>query len=289
LRLGELRDRGEGTSEIETDVTIAGQRRNLLVAISWLDQARGEGSQMVAVLYDITRLREFERRANRQARLSEMGNLAAGVAHEIRNPLNAIAIATQRLAAEFEPQSDAETYRSMTEQIRQETRRLNSIITRFLTLAREEKQQGGTIEVDTFLQDVVRFLEPEANELGVSLVLKGGTGAKIAGHPDQLRQVVLNLFNNAKEVLAEQDGTIEISAEARADSVEIRFADNGPGISVEWRDEVFKPYYTTKDAGTGLGLTTVHRIVTDMGGEIQLGDAPTGGAQFVIRLPRASE
>lgn len=252
-----------------------------------LESEQGELLPMVVVVYDVTRLRRIESEMARRRRLSEMGNLAAGVAHEIRNPLNTISIATQRLAAEFEPQSEQERYKEITGQIRHETRRLNSIITRFLALARDEKQRNQIVELKSFVDELGEFFRPEAEGLGISLSIEAADDARIAADPNQLRQVFINLFNNAKEALRGQAGEIAVAVRRANSNVEILFADTGPGIPEDKREEVFKPYFTTKDGGTGLGLPTVYRIVEDLDGSIEIEDAEWGGAAFLIRLPSA--
>ncbi|MCK4302038.1 MAG: PAS domain S-box protein [candidate division Zixibacteria bacterium] len=272
--------------EKEVSLTVDDVSRTLLVAASPLEPEEGQPSGVVAVVYDITRLRKFERESARKERLSEMGNLAAGVAHEIRNPLNTISIAVQRLAGEFEPIENRTDYEAITTQIKDETKRLNDIITRFLALARGEKQRYRRIRLDELITEVGRFFEPEARQLGIELSVRTDSDLTIEADLDSLKQVFSNLFNNAKEALAGKGGGIVIAAKRRQKSVEILFADTGPGIPAGIREKMFTPYFTTKDGGTGLGLPTVHKIITDLGGEINVRETESGGAAFVISLPR---
>lgn len=287
LQIKNLRSLPADAREVEVEVRDGGGVRRILAAAATLEADQSELLPLIAVVYDVTRLRGFENEMARRRRLSEMGDLAAGVAHEIRNPLNTISIATQRLAAEFQPQSDLEKYQEITGQIRRETSRLNSIITRFLALARDEQQNSKVVDLERFVGELGEFFRPEAEGLGISLSVEVASGVRVTADPDKLREVFINLFNNAKEVLAGRDGEIAIAVRKSEDVVEILFADTGPGIPSENREEVFKPYFTTKDGGTGLGLPTVHRIVTDLGGAIELQDTEWGGAAFVIRLPSA--
>ena len=271
--------------EKEVSLTVDDVSRTLLVAASPLEPDEGRPSGVVVVVYDITRLRKFERESARKERLSEMGNLAAGVAHEIRNPLNTISIAVQRLAGEFEPIENRTDYEAITTQIRDETKRLNDIITRFLALARGEKRRYRRIRLDELITEIGRFFEPEARQLGIELSVRTDSDLTIEADLDSLKQVFSNLFNNAKEALAGKGGGIVIAAKGRQKSVEILFADTGPGIPVGIREKMFTPYFTTKDGGTGLGLPTVHKIITDLGGEINVRETESGGAAFVISLP----
>lgn len=276
-----------GGSSTETEITIErdGDKRYLLVASSNLQPESAEQPGVVVVVYDVTRLKQFEHEAARRERLSEMGHLAAGVAHEIRNPLNTISIAAQRLEAEFVPMDDRDEYVSITSQIRTETTRLNEIITRFLALARDEKRRSQPVRLDSLVTELVQFLGPEAGAFGIELSTELEPNLEIKADPDALKQIFTNLFSNAREALAGRPGRILITIQRDDQVMRIGFNDSGPGIPAELRERVFTPYFTTKDAGTGLGLPTVYKIVTEMGGEIVVTDSDLGGAEFVIKLP----
>ena len=280
---------GRGASS-ETEITIErdGDKRYLLVASSDLQPDDTQQAGVVVVVYDITRLKQFEHEATRRERLSEMGHLAAGVAHEIRNPLNTISIAAQRLESEFTPADDRDEYVSITSQIRTETTRLNEIITRFLALARDEKRRSQSVRLDSLVTELVQFLGPEADALGIELSTELEPNLEIKADPDALKQIFTNLFSNAREALAGRPGRILITVQRDGQLVRIGFDDSGPGIPAELRERIFTPYFTTKDAGTGLGLPTVYKIVTEMGGEITVRDSDLGGAEFVITLPMDS-
>ena len=271
----------------ETEVTFEarGKSLTLLVALSHLGDSEGGPTGTVVVVYDITRFKEFEQKSARKERLSELGDLAAGVAHEIRNPLNTISIAAQRLAAEFSPTDRPEEFRTFTSQIREETRRLNAIITRFLALARDERHQQTAIDLKAFLTNAVSLLKIEAEQTGIEIELHCNDEVKIKGDKDALKQVFTNLFINAREALRGKKGRIQIACLPANGKVEIRFSDNGPGIDVQTADKIFTPYFTTKEGGTGLGLPTVHRVIVEHGGEVSYETAPGGGACFVIQLP----
>ncbi|MEW6049735.1 MAG: ATP-binding protein [Candidatus Zixiibacteriota bacterium] len=274
-----------GADEFETHITVNNSRRTLLVARSKVIYEDSRRTGVVAVTYDITRYREYEQEAARRERLSEMGNLAAGVAHEIRNPLNTISIAAQRLASEFSPSERSEEYAAFTEKIRTETKRLNDIITRFLALAREEKKRSGAVDLSAVIASFAALVKAEAEKLDIRIDLSVDTDLHVAGAADSLHQVLLNLYNNAKEALGGHPGRMSLAARRDGDRVLLSFDDSGPGIPVELREKVFTPYFTTKEVGTGLGLPTVHRIISDLGGTVAIGESPLGGAAFVISLP----
>jgi len=282
LFLEKIAPSGSRPTETEISLIINGEKRILLVAASKLAAEGKSNEGTIIVLYDITRIKEFEQESSRRERLSEMGQLAAGVAHEIRNPLNAISIAAQRLASEFQPQGNAEEYRLMTANMKSETRRLDNIIAKFLALAKSEKRQVESINLESFFKEDAGFLKVEAEQLGIDLVITVPSNLSLNGDRESLMQVVTNLFNNAKEALRGNSGKIAIEAIQVNGTTIISVDDSGPGISEDIAKEIFKPFFTTKENGTGLGLPTVHRIVREFGGEIKLEKSDLGGAKFVM-------
>jgi PAS domain S-box-containing protein len=276
---------GRAADETEVSFTVGNEVRKLLVARSIVTDESTGRSGVILVVYDITRLREFEQAAARRERLSEMGNLAAGVAHEIRNPLNTISIAAQRLASEFVPEQNKDEYLSFTEKIRSETRRLNEIITRFLALAREEKKQRAKVALPPLIDEVSEFVRVEAEKVAIKVETGEVPDVSVEADRDKLKQVFLNLFNNTKEALAGKPGRFQIRSRVDGRSLDIQVCDDGPGIASEIREKVFSPYFTTKETGTGLGLATIHQIVADIGGDIRAGESEWGGACFTITLP----
>lgn len=285
LSLADFKTAGKQMSEVEVKWNAGGISRDLLVARSGMTYEDNSGGAIVVVLYDITSLKKYERDAFRRERLSEMGNLAAGVAHEIRNPLNTISIAAQRLAAEFTPTRDSEEYFEFTRKIRQETKRLNDIITRFLSLARERESTLESVNLKKATRDATSLIEVEAGEIEIGIETQVEDDIFVQLKSDHIREIILNLYNNAKEVFKGKPGKIMLRGTHVGDKIEIRFSDNGPGIPESQRSQVFAPYFTTKEAGTGIGLATVHRIVSDAGGTIRIEETSGGGATFVITLP----
>jgi signal transduction histidine kinase len=189
------------------------------------------------------------------------------------------------LASEFTPRDNPDEFLSFTQKIRSETKRLNEIIARFLALAREEKRDQTRIDLDELITEVVGLLRVEADRLSIELETDVASGATIRADPDKLKQVFLNLFNNTKEAFGGDPGRVKVSSEATDDGAVVRFTDNGPGIERDVQERVFNPYFTTRESGTGLGLSVVHKIVSDLGGEIVVGDSEWGGAEFVITIP----
>lgn len=228
-----------------------------------------------------------------EQRLSAMGNLAAGVAHEIKNPLNAISMGVQRLRMEFAPAA-AETrqeYTRFTRIIEAEVSRLNTIVNQFLTLAQPLRLALDEQPLAPLLTEVLTLLSAQAAAQSVTIVeeLKLGD-ARAPLDRQQLTQAVMNVLLNAIQAMP-KGGTLTVRAElvvaptGSGRIARITIADTGSGIPPENLDRVFEPYFTTKEGGTGLGLALTHRIILEHQGRIRAENAPGGGARFTIDLP----
>jgi len=286
LNLEKLEDLGDKSTETEVTVSINGQKKVLLIALSGLGGSDESEGETILVFYDITKLKEFETESARRERLSEMGQLAAGVAHEIRNPLNAISIAAQRLASEFRPSENEQEYLSIANNMRSESKRLDNIITKFLAMAKSEQKQTEEIDIKEYFLNEIKVLEVEATELGIELTFQIEDGLKLTADKGSLMQLVTNFYNNSKEALNGKPGKIMISAGRTESGMMISFDDSGPGIEENIANEIFRPFFTTKDSGTGLGLPTIDRIVRELGGQVRLEKSKLGGANFVVTLPK---
>ncbi|UCG62678.1 MAG: PAS domain S-box protein [Candidatus Zixiibacteriota bacterium] len=285
LSFDTIMTRKESSLEYEFSVGSDSDRKWLLLAVSKMMSESNEPSGLAVVVYDITRLKELEQKAARKERLSEMGNLAAGVAHEIRNPLNTISIAAQRLAGEFAPAENSEEYLAFTKQIRTETKRLNEIITRFLALAHEEKEKAKVTNLAQVVEEFLQLVRYEAESVNIDISAQIDPTLEISVDRDSMKQVLSNLFNNSKEALEGRSGKIAVRGVKKEHEIELRFGDSGHGIKSELREKVFTPFYTSKGTGTGLGLPTVYKIISDFGGDVRVQDSPLGGAEIVINLP----
>lgn len=231
---------------------------------------------------------KIERSLEKAERLSSLGQLAAGVAHEIRNPLNAISMATQRLEREFTPAEDGEKrdFRMLSGVIRDEIRRLNSIIEEFLTFSKSRRLQLSNYPLTEVLQKIVNLTREEAGSKGI-VIRTAGLSAKneIPMDVDKLQQALLNFFKNAMESIRGA-GEISISLlRNEKDFLTIRIADTGCGMSKEEIEMIFNPEYTTKEKGLGLGLALAHEIIRGHGGLINIVSEPEKGTTFDILLP----
>jgi signal transduction histidine kinase len=213
-----------------------------------------------------------------------MGELASGVAHEIRNPINAIGMIAQRFRKEFTPQRDQEEFESMAESVVGETRRINEIIRRFLQFAKPPALQPSPVEMAEFLEEISGVFKSSAEAKGVTFKLKQKDGQRLSVDKDQLTQAILNLLQNAFDATS-AGSAIALSGRRVPPDYLITIADQGSGIAGENLKKIFDLYYTTKEDGTGMGLPIVAQIVQSHGGSIDVESSAGVGTIFRIRLP----
>jgi signal transduction histidine kinase len=241
-------------------------------------------------------LAEAQRMLTRQDRMAAIGRLAAGVAHEINNPLGILAgFAEGLLDRSSDPTLSAQpAFGDFPEYLRligQEVDRLKTIVQRFLRFAHSRVPEKQLIDVNLIAQQVLDLLANHARREGKQLTGDlGDGGVWVDADPEQLKQVVLNLALNGLDAV-ERGGWVKVSTRIGGESAEISVRDNGGGIPSEIRERVFEPFFSTKppEKGTGLGLALCHDLVRENGGEIELKESTVGvGTEFVIRLPLAA-
>ena len=222
--------------------------------------------------------------------LATMGELAAGVAHEIRNPLAGIAGAIEIISRDF-PKDHPD--REILEDLRQEVRRIEKVLNDLLTYARPKAPQFGMADLKETVARTLQFARQQIGSKNVefSIQLPSGLPRFRMDH-EQLHQVLLNLVLNGIQAI-DQEGKITIQAKVQAgpsspsrpNLVEISVSDTGPGISREQMEKIFRPFYTTKRGGTGLGLSLCRRIISQHGGTLTAESEVGKGSRFIIRLP----
>jgi len=262
----------------------AGNHRTVSVSLSSTTGQDGTPESRTAVIKDLTDARRLEAELQRKDKLTAMGALASGVAHEIRNPLNAISMIAQRYEREFSPRKGLRTYRSLTNVLKKESARVNDIIGQFLAYARPPKLNRSEVSIDQLVQHVATLFETQAKGKRVQFVAKSQVGNSILIDPDQITQALLNLLQNALDATP-KDGTISLLADRTADELIITVLDNGRGIPRDEIGRIFDLYFTTKDGGTGMGLAITQQIVSQHGGRVEVTSEPGNGSSFVIRIP----
>jgi signal transduction histidine kinase len=230
-------------------------------------------------------VRALEAEVLNRERLSALGNVAATVAHEVRNPLNAISMGLQRLKVEFQPTQDEDEYSRLTEVMLGEVHRLNSIVEQFLGLARPLKIKPEELSVQDVLNEVATLVEGEAQQSKVQIrVVAPRTLPPLRADRDYLRQTLLNLILNGLQGMP-HGGTLTLEANTSNGNFLITVTDTGIGIAPENLPRIFEPYFTTKARGSGLGLAISRRIIEAHGGTITGANKADGGCRFLISLP----
>jgi signal transduction histidine kinase len=222
-------------------------------------------------------LKEHQEKLVQSEKLAGIGRLAAGVAHEINNPL-AVILGYARL---LRRKSDGDAAEDL-QVIEEETLRAKLIVDGLLDLSRPLSVNPEPVDLRVLCDEAIGRLRETRLLDGVDVFIAGE--GQVEGHPQKLRQVVLNLVKNAAEA-AGGAGKVEVRVEAANGSARVVVRDSGPGLSRDARTRLFEPFFTTKDSGTGLGLAVSQGIVHAHGGEIEAESLPQGGAQFTVRLP----
>jgi PAS domain S-box-containing protein len=246
-----------------------------------------------AIGVDVTDRRDLERRAANAEALSTMGTLALGLAHEIRNPLNAAVLQMHLLGKQVEREVPNETARaSMRDRVQivvGEIKRLGRLLTEFLELARPRGLAREPVAIGELIDSVIELHQAEASMRGVRTDRREqGTVPPVLGDREKLRQVFVNLFMNALEATA-SGGAITITTERRENKVLIEVIDNGTGIAEADLTRLFDPFFTTKPGGTGLGLSIVRKILEQHGGALSVRSQVGTGTTVEVELPVASE
>ena len=278
------RDRGRGRARAELDIRTTGGRVLPLGASTNVLKHEDRLTGVVAVFQDLTEVREMERRARRNETLAEVGALAAGIAHELRNGLKPISGSVEVLQRELKLEGESADLMDL---IARESARLNKFVTDLLNYSRERDLALEPVLLDDHLRELVSTLRHDPRRGGgVHVEYEGGpVEARLPVDREQMRQVWLNLAANALEALGEQ-GTLMVSWDVRdGDQVAVEFRDNGPGIEPGDLSRVGEPFFTTKRGGTGLGLAIAQRIVERHGGVLTLESVTGQGTTARVILP----
>ena len=246
------------------------------VTLIWVNQNR-----------NLSKMKEMEDRIQLAERLSSLGHLAAGVAHEIRNPLNAIGMGLQRLKREFLPmeESKREDYISFMELILKEIRRVNEIIEQFLSLSRPFQLNLRQSSLQDLLKNLMTLFEEEASSQGITLHPEIPSDLPlIKMDPEKLTQALINIMKNGMQAMG-QGGSLRIETKLVKDHVEVIISDSGSGIPPEQMEKIFNYYYTTKEKGAGLGLPIAHRIVEAHHGQLKVESHLGSGTKVMVILP----
>jgi len=267
----------------------------LLVGSSVLTDESGKPHELILNLHDVTELKRLEIRFRQAERLAALGTLAAGLSHEIRNPLSAIKTFVQLLPRKIEKPGFLDKFQRT---VPREINRINQLIEDLLDLARPPKYHFARTDIRSLMGRTIDFLEAELQTHNIHCLPKIQTDLPmVQADADQLIKAFQNLIQNATQAMPTggdliieaysetQDAFDATVTERRNSSVTIVFQDTGPGIPEDALKDIFNPFFTTKDKGTGLGLAITHKVITEHGGRIEIVSSAEKGTRFTVSLP----
>lgn len=264
--------------EIE-DQTLEG---SFIVSTSPFLDYSGNVMGTVHIVRDITEEKRLREKLLHSEKMAAIGEMAAKIAHEIRNPLASIGGFAQRLERRLEKLGSKEDY---TKIIISEVKRLERTLQELTGFIKETPLQVQTVRVNHLIEDILTLLSSELDERGIRVIKRlHPKEIKIFADPDQLRQAFLNIINNAQQAIR-RNGDVLINTSLSGDVATIEIGDTGGGIPEDMIDNIFSPFFTTKTSGIGLGLAITHRIIERHGGEIEVINRKGIGASFIIKLP----
>ncbi len=254
----------------------------LLTGAGILESDQKKPSQIIFNINDITLLKKLEAEIRQAQRLADLGTLAAGMAHEIRNPLSAIKTYVALLPRKIEKPGFLEKFQRT---VPREINRLNTLIEELLELSRPPKYNFKLIDIQALLKQSIELLEADFRTKGVNCQWDiPDELPRVMADPDQLEKVFINLIQNGAQAMPD-GGTITIQVQCRKKRLFLYFWDTGHGFSPELAQNLFTPFFTTKAKGTGLGLAIAHKVISEHGGQIEAKSQKGEGSCFTVRLP----
>jgi signal transduction histidine kinase len=272
---------------VRRSLTLPGPRHgvsHLGVTVSPLFDEGGQLHGAICLFTDLTAVKDLEEQLRLKDSLAAVGELTAGIAHEFRNGLATI----HGYSKLFDLQALPETYRPYVEGIRAETESLSQVVTNFLNFARPAQLTLTRVDLRGICERAADEIRSDARALGGDVEVRGQFGV-VEGDEVLLRQAFSNLLRNALEACAGASVSPRIVIQSDVDAAQkvsrIAVNDNGPGIAPALRERVFRPFFTSKRSGTGLGLALVQKIIVFHNGRVAIGTSPDGGASLQITLP----
>lgn len=243
-----------------------------------------EEQQHLVLLRDRTQMKKLEQDLEQSRRLAAIGRFAAGVAHEIRNPLSSLKGFAQYFQQKMQKDESASRYaRTMVE----EADRLNRIIGDLLYLARPRALNPEQVDLEGLFSQIRQVLRSDLENKQVDLKTESGD-LWIVADADLLKQALINLVLNSLQAVSSREGEITLKAGETEGGIQIEVLDNGHGMDEATLDQALEPFFSTREKGSGLGMAIVHRIVQDHGGKLDIGSQPDRGTRVSIFLPRNS-
>lgn len=239
----------------------------------------------VLVIRDLTEQKLLEEKIQRKERLVAMGELASGVAHEVRNPLNTIGTIVQQLNKDFEPKNNAEEFDSLTNLVNKEVKRINETVQSFLRFAKPLPVKPKEFALSDLIKQIEEQYFAMLKDKSIKLIIQQNWKGNVVWDRNQIQQVLMNLMQNAYDAI-EFEGEIKIEInKGNHNNIKIKIYDNGKGIPKHILNNIFNLYFTTKAKGTGVGLSIVQQIIYEHNGTIYVNSQKGKGTTFTIDLP----
>jgi PAS domain S-box-containing protein len=279
---------GEAVSSVETRLLVRdGREARIAYSTSSIYGGSGEVEGFIAIGQDLTLLRQLEQNAERAQRLAELGQLAAGIVHELNNPLTAVTVYSETLHEKFSHRgadpADLEKLRT----IREAGDRLLRFSRDLMTYARPAPERVEEVDLPALIQKAASMCEPVLRRSNARVECRLSPVPRLHGVRGSLLQVMVNLLSNAAQAMPADGGTIAVDLEPEGEGVCLRVTDDGVGMAADIARRIFEPFFTTKppESGTGLGLSIAQRILIRHGGTIAVQSALGEGTRFTITLP----
>ncbi len=246
---------------------------------------------VITNLMDISDSKEVENFLRIQDKMTSLGRVTAGIAHEIRNPLSGIYIYLKALKKIYKNMGDVNTVLSIVDKVALAADKIESIIKRVMDFSKPGAPHFIMANINKNIDEVTKLTSVSLRKKGIKFIKELDTSIPDCwNEPLLIEQVVLNLITNAAEAMKDYDGEkiIRLKTYAKKDAIAILIEDSGPGIPLSRHSKIFDPFYTTKTNSSGIGLSICHRIITDHGGSLRFNPGAPNGAQFIIELPLKS-
>ena len=248
---------------------------------------QGDEAMLVHIM-DVSRSKELERLLRIKDRMSSLGRVAVGIAHEIRNPLSGINIYLNTLEKIYDKRESLEKVKAILRKIQSASIKIESVIKRVMDFSKPSEPKFVLTDINKPIKDALNLSEVTLRKRGIEVKQALASDLPLCQVDTNLiEQVILNLINNAAEAMQDmkKGKKIEITSSVGKDCILVVVSDSGPGVPLAMKDQLFDPFFSTKSSGTGIGLSITHRIVTDHGGSIDISESRWGGAEFRIELP----
>jgi PAS domain S-box-containing protein len=252
-----------------------------------LTKYRGETALLINMM-DITRSKEVENILRIQDKMASLGRVAAGIAHEIRNPLSGINIYINTLEKLYDKGESLEKVKKIFRHLQSASVKIESVIRRVMDFSKPSEPKFVLTEINQPIEEAILLTEATLRKSGIKIEKELGQDLpKCYADKQMIEEVILNLINNAADAMKIVVGEkkIMITTAMIKSQIFIRIIDSGPGVSEHLQDRIFDPFYTTKQESTGIGLSLCHRIIADHGGSISAGSSKWGGAEFITKIP----